>query len=299
MTAPHWLLMLAVNVAFGLNLVAAKYALFELPPLWFSALRFAIVLAVLAPFLRIHRGQMGVLVLVGFLMGTLHFALITSGLAFAEDVSTVAILTQLGVPFSTLLSVLFLGEVIRWRRWLGIGLSFVGVVIIGFDPRVFDYWPAVVLVVGSTMVAAAGLTLMKAKVKVDVFQLQGWLAVVACPSLLLMSLAVESGQFDATLTLSPLAIACVIFSALGASLLGHGGTYQLLRNYDLSLVSPLLLLATVFGVIFGVLLLDDVVTPRMIIGGVVTLAGALLITLRSGSRGAVSTIDQPGVAKPD
>ncbi|MFK8052079.1 MAG: DMT family transporter [Woeseiaceae bacterium] len=298
MTPAHWLLMIAVNLAFGLNLVAAKYALFELPPLAFASLRFAIVFLVLLPFIKIHRGQMLVLVLVGLLMGTLHFAFITTGLALAGDVSTVAILTQLGVPFATLMSVFFLGEVIRWRRWTGISLSFFGVMVIGFDPRVFDYWPAVTLVILSTIVGAAGLTLMKGKVTVDAFQLQGWLAIVACPTLAIMSLFTESGQYEAITSISPFVIACVIYSALGASLLGHGGTYHLLRHYDLSLVSPLLLLATVFGVIFGVLLLDDVVTPRMIIGGLITMAGALLITLRNGSKGPATPIDQPAVPNP-
>ncbi|MEM7611075.1 MAG: DMT family transporter [Pseudomonadota bacterium] len=298
MTPAHWLLMLAVNLAFGLNLVAAKFVLFEMPPMAFAALRFAIVLLVLAPVLRVHRGQMGVLVAVGLLMGTLHFAFITTGIAVAEDVSTVAILIQLGVPFATLMSVWFLGETIRWRRWLGISLSFAGVLIIGFDPRVFDYWPAVALVTASAFVGAAGLTLMKGKVTVDAFQLQGWLAVVAFPTLAMLSLATESGQVAAMINLSPLAIGCLIFSALGASLLGHGGTYQLLRHYDLSLVSPLMLLATVFGVVFGVLLLDDVVTLRMILGGSVTLAGVLLITLRNGRRGIAQPIDQPAVPKP-
>ena len=137
MTPSHWLLMLAVNLAFGLNLVASKFVLSELPPLAFVALRFAVVLVILAPFLRVQRGQMPVLLGVGLLMGTVHFALLIFGLQQAADVSTVAILVQLGVPLSTLMSVLFLGEVIRWRRTLGIAVSFLGVMIIGFDPRVF------------------------------------------------------------------------------------------------------------------------------------------------------------------
>ena len=299
MTPSHWLLMLAVNLAFGLNLVASKFVLSELPPLAFVALRFAVVLVILAPFLRVQRGQMPVLLGVGLLMGTVHFALLIFGLQQAADVSTVAILVQLGVPLSTLMSVLFLGEVIRWRRTLGIAVSFLGVMIIGFDPRVFGYGEAVLLVVGAALAGAAGMTLMKARVKVDAFQLQGWLAVVAFPTLAILSLATETGQVEAVMTASPLVLGLVLFSAIGASLIGHGGTYELLRHYELSLVSPLLLLATVVGVVFGVLLLGDVVTPRMIIGGLVTLGGALVITLRSGSHGVAPAIDSPAVPDPE
>jgi O-acetylserine/cysteine efflux transporter len=54
-------------------------------------------------------------------------------------VASVAIATQLGVPFTTLMSVLFLGEVIRWRRWLGIALAFAGVAVIGFQPGMLEH----------------------------------------------------------------------------------------------------------------------------------------------------------------
>ena len=197
------------------------------------------------------------------------------------------------------MSVLFLGEVIRWRRWLGIAVSFAGVMVIGFDPRVFGYVEAVLLVTGAALAGAAGMTLMKAHVRVDAFQLQGWLAVVACPTLFALSAFTESGQVEAVMSASPIVIVCVLFSAIGASIVGHGGTYELLRHYELSLVSPLLLLATVVGVVFGVLLLDDVVTPRMILGGLITLGGALVITLRSGSHGVSPAMDSPAVPDPE
>ncbi len=280
----HWLLMLVVNLVFGLNLVASKYVLLELPPLTVSALRFAVVLTVMAPLLRWQKGQMRTIFAVGFLMGTVHFALLNTGLALAGDVSTVAIVIQLGVPFATLFSVWFLGETIRWRRWLGIALAFLGVMVMGFDPRVFNYVTAVIIVAMAAAAGAAGMTLMKARIRVNAFQLQGWLAVVSCPSLLIVAAIAERDALAEVSGISPLGAACLVFSGVGAGLIGHGGTYMLLQRYDLSLVSPLLLLATVFGVVFGVTLLGDVLTSRMIIGGVITLAGALVITLRNTPR---------------
>ena len=66
--------------------------------------------------------------------GGLQFAIMYSGVALSGNMSSVAIAGQLGVPFATLLSVIVLGERIHWRRWLGIGMSFAGVVVIGFSP---------------------------------------------------------------------------------------------------------------------------------------------------------------------
>ena len=72
-----------------------------------------------------------------------------------------AVASQMGVPFSTLLSIWLLGETIRWRRTLGIVLAFGGIVIISFDPRVFAYWEGLALVVASSFVSSLGLIFLK------------------------------------------------------------------------------------------------------------------------------------------
>jgi len=55
-------------------------------------------------------------------------------------------------------------------------------------------------------------------------------------------------------------------------------------------------MSTLFGVMFGVLLLDDQLTLRIVLGGVLTLGGVLLITLRSPSQPASAALDQPSVS---
>ena len=122
-------LLVAITLIWGLNLVVSKFGLEELPPLVFSALRFAVVAACTFPFLRVIRGRMGAMVVAALLAGGLNFALLFAGLALAENVSAVAIASQLTVPFTTLLSVGLLGETVRWRRWSGIALSFTGVLV--------------------------------------------------------------------------------------------------------------------------------------------------------------------------
>jgi O-acetylserine/cysteine efflux transporter len=297
MTLPHIALVIAINLVFGFNLVAAKFAMGQLPPLLFAALRFLLLFLVLFPVLRIMRGRMALIVGVALSMGALHFTLIYQGLALADDVSTVAIALQLVVPFSTVLSIIFLGEQVRWKRWTGIGLAFAGVMIIGFDPRVLGYLPALAFVISGALMAATGMLLMKKLENVGVFELQGWLATISWPLLLAASLTLEEGQAAAVAGTDALGWAAVGFSAIGASLFGHGATYYLVQRYDVSLISPLMLMSTLFGVMFGVLLLDDQLTPRMVVGGLLTLGGVLLITLRSPASPASSALDQPSVSR--
>ncbi len=296
MTLPHIALVIAINLVFGFNLVAAKFVMGQLPPLLFAALRFLLLFLVLFPVLRIMRGRMLLIVGVALSMGALHFTLIYQGLSMADDVSTVAIALQLVVPFSTVLSIIFLGEHVGWKRWSGIALAFAGVMIIGFDPRVLGYLPALAFVISGALMAATGMLLMKKLENVGVFELQGWLAAISWPLLLAASFALEEGQSAAIAGTDTLGWAAVGFSAIGASLFGHGATYYLVQRYDVSLISPLMLMSTLFGVMFGVLLLNDQLTLRIVVGGILTLGGVLLITLRSPASPASSALDQPSVS---
>ncbi len=294
MAAKDLLLTLLINLIWGLNVVVAKYGVGQIPPILFTFLRFAIVAAVLLPVLKIHKGQMRAVIFVAVATGGIHFALIYTGLALAADISSVAIAMQLGIPFATVLSMLFLGEKIRFWRWLGLSMAFGGILLISFDPQVFAYRNALALVVLGSLFGASGLLVAKKLTGVGVFELQSWIAMISWPLLLGMSLAFEPGQFAILLQADLSVWGAVLYTALAASVLAHSGMYYLIQRYDLSLVMPTFLLATVFAVIFGVTLLGDQLTPRMIAGGSCTLLGVLLILLRQVRKPRTAT--PPAVA---
>src|SRR5262245_15595455 len=122
-------LLVGMNLIWGLNLIASKIGVAQLPPVFFPALRFSALALLLIPFLRLHRGQMKNLLAATVFTGPLTFALLFVGVYLVADASMVAIASQMSVPFSTLLSVWLLGETIRWRRRLGIALAFGGILL--------------------------------------------------------------------------------------------------------------------------------------------------------------------------
>jgi len=273
-------LLVGMNLIWGLNLVVSKIGVGEFAPIFFTAMRFGSLALFLLPMLRIHRGQMKNLLVAALLTGPLSFGLLFTGISRAQDASTVAIATQLGVPFSTVLSVWLLGEHIHWRRVLGIVLAFSGVVIIGFDPRVFAYRDGLGLVIASSFVAALGLIFVKRLSGVRPLELQAWIASVGGPVLLLMSLLLESGQRQSMLTATWKGWAALAFTAVLSSLIAHSAWYYLISRYPVTRLSPITLLSPLFGVFFGVTLLGDHLTARMLAGGAVTLAGVFIVVLR-------------------
>ena len=275
------LLLVGVTFLWGLNLITGKVGVGEIPPILFTFLRFAIVALILVPCLRIQPGQMSALVVASLLVGALSFALNFAAIRRATSISSVAIAGQLSVPFATLLSVALLGETVRWRRWTGIILSFVGIVIMGFDPRIGDRWESLALVIASAFVGALGLIAVKKLRGFTPLGLLAWTAWIGLPVLLLTTLRVEEPDFVQLMhDVTWKGWAALAFAAVGASLIAHTGYFHLVQRYPVTSVAPLTTLSPVFSVLFGVTLLGDPLSVQILIGGACTLVGVFIITVR-------------------
>lgn len=273
-------LLITANLIWGLNLIASKIGVGQFPPIFFTALRFSALAILLLPWLRLHRGQMKNLLAAAILTGPLSFALLFTGVFLVSDASMVAIASQMGVPFSTLLSVWLLGETIRWRRRLGIALAFGGIAIIGFDPRAFQYWEGLAVVVLSCFMGSLGLIFVKRLHDIKPLELQAWIGIVGGPTLFLFSLIAETNQLNATLNADWHGWVSLFFTTVMSSLIAHTTWYYLVSRYPVTSLSPLTLLSPLFGVMFGVSLLHDQLTGRMLLGGAITLLGVLIVLIR-------------------
>ncbi len=276
----HLWLLVAINALWGLNIVAVKLSADRFPPVFLSYMRFLIVGLVVWPWLRIRRGEMRWLLTAATCSGGFQFALMYSGVALSGSMSSVALASQLGVPFATLLSVTFLGERIHWRRWIGIGMSFAGVAVIGFSPEVFHSWPGLALIVIAALIGAVGLVAIKRVHELEPLELQAWLAWGSIPVLLPLSFALEDGQSASLASAGAIGWGALLYSALLASLVAHTAYFAMIRRYPVTSVAPFTVLSPLFSIFFSVLLLGDVLDGRMIVGGLLTLGGVTVILVR-------------------
>lgn len=281
MPPAHLALVVLVSLAWGGNFLASAVALLSLPPFLYTALRLAIVLVILAPWLRAPApGHWPRLIAVALLNGSLHFGINFWALRAAGDLSSVAIGLQSHVPISVILSVWLLGERIGKTTVIAVALSFVGVLVMGLDPGVADQPLALALCLLAAFALALGSTLMRRLAGVGVFSLQAWGAVLGIPLMLAVSALLE-GDARVHLAAAPLvAYGGAVFSAIAASILGHGGYYWLVQRHGVSPVSPYTLLTPLFAVLLGVLVWGDRPGPRLAVGGALVLGGVLLIALR-------------------
>ncbi|MFN7163744.1 MAG: DMT family transporter, partial [Hyphomonas sp.] len=247
--------------------------------LFFAAIRFLGVAVLLIPFLRPVPKNLGTLFLIAMLIGCLNFGLLFVGLANA-DVSAAAVTGQLGVPLSTILSMVFLGEKIGWRRALGISLAFAGVVVIAFDPNSFSLSFGLLLIFFAALLGSAGGIVMKRMPQMHPLNLSAWVGLFSFAPLFAISAVLETGQVAAYVAGGWQVWAASLFAIVGVSIFAHSAFYTLLKRHDVSLLSPLTLMTPLWGVLFGVTLLNEPFTWKLVIGGAVSLAGVFLIAIR-------------------
>lgn len=271
--------MMVINLVWGLGVVATKVSLDHFPAFMFSGMRSLLILALIWPFLRWKKGRMKDILIISACMGPISFGLAYMGFSLATA-SVMAVVSQLGVPFATIMSVVFLKEHVGWRRWSGIALAFLGVGIISFDPSVFHYLAGILFMTGSVIAWAVSTIYQRRLRDVGVYELQAWIALVTLPSMFAASMLFESNQIEAMLTASLVEWGGCFYLAFGATLIGHAGMFYLLQRYEVAQAAPLTLLSPIAAILFSIWLLGDVLTPLMVVGSLVTLGGVLIISLR-------------------
>ncbi len=126
--------LVAMNLAFGFSFVATKEALHGFEPLLIAFLRFTVAGAILwtirrmtAGPERLPRGELARLAALGFVSLTVYFTFENLGIA-RTSASDAAILIAAIPIFVAVLNVFTLKERNSAAQWVGIGVSFVGVV---------------------------------------------------------------------------------------------------------------------------------------------------------------------------
>jgi O-acetylserine/cysteine efflux transporter len=276
--------LIVIQFLWGTNWITSKIALAEIPPLALMVIRFAVVNAVFVAFMRWHRGQMAELMLMVLLSGAFHFGLGFYALSLTHDIAPLAIAGNLSVPFATLLSALFLGDKIGIWRGSALVVAFGGIVVMSFDPALFDSLWAMLINTIAALGWSVGAILMRRMRGITAFDMQGWIALGTWPPLLVASALFEPNALAQVADASLNAWLCVAYIIIAASLIGHAGFNWLVQRHPIPRLAPFLLLAPIIGSVMGVLWLGDSMTWRIALGGLLTLSGVFVIIVREGRR---------------
>lgn len=274
-------LMAMVCLVWAANNILSKYvvSILDVPPLFYAFVRFAILALATFPFLFPMPRPRWRIIAVALLMGGGNFTLFFVGLKFSTP-SSAAIVLQLGMPITTLLSVLVLGETIRWRRGVGILLTFAGAMTVMWDPGGFIFSAGLLMIAGAAFMGSLGAVMMKQLEGVRPLTYQAWVGFASLWPLALLTALFEPGQVEAAREAGWPFLAAVLFSALVVSLLVHSIYYILIQRHEANLIAALTLMTPLMTIAMGVAILEDPFGPRMVAGTILALSGVLIIALR-------------------
>jgi drug/metabolite transporter (DMT)-like permease len=280
--------LLLLSALWGASFIFIRVAVPALGPFVLVELRVglaAVALALCAAFLgrlpklRVRWRQFA-------LLGMVNVAIPFSLISTAEinlTASLAAILNSTTVMFTAVVAAVWMGDALTARKLVGVVLGIVGVtVLVGWDPIVMNWF--VVLSVGAMLAASLAYALGSVYAK---------RTFAGSPPL-----AIAIGQLTAAATLIlPLAAVSVpderpstivVLSILGLALpstaLAYMLYFRLIENVGPTSTSTVTLLVPLFGLLFGVVLLDEPVGLGTLAGLVLILSSVTLITGLGGAR---------------
>jgi len=263
---------LIVPITWGLGFTLAKIGMEQFSALLIMSIRFGIAGLVLVWFTKPPWGHMREIFVVALIGSTIQYGLTYNGLK-GIDASTAAILVQLEGPILALLGTILLKEKLGLTRALGMGLAFLGVFIIAGEPRLEGHIDSVILLVAGSAVWAVAQIMISRLKGLSGITILAWVAIMATPQMLIASLIIEDGQWQAITSANLVDWSIIFYLAFIMTVVGYSIWYHLLSSVDVSKVSPFLMLLPITSIVAGMILLDEKLTLSMIIGGVMIMTG--------------------------
>lgn len=275
---------IAVPLLWGYQFVAIKVGVTEFPPLFFLALRFLVISLLLVPFVRRPTArQLGPVAAISIFLGGLNFGLFYISLRLGSG-SIAAIAYQLATPFTVLLAWPLLAERPSLATFGGVVIAFAGVAVLAAGPGLSTNALPLLLVVGAAFAFAVSNVLTKRYGPFDPLMLMGWSSLFTVPQVLLMSLVLEHGQWASVMTADGRGWLALAYTVFIGGIVGFGLWFWLIARCSLDRVAPFALLLPVFALMSSVLFLGDRVTPKLIVGGLLAIAGVAITQARPAAR---------------
>lgn len=273
-----FLLCLGVVFVWGVNFVAIKLGVQDVPPLLLTALRFLFTALPAILFIPRPRVSWSVLGAFGILLGVIKFGLIFSAVKLGMPAGLTSLVVQVQVFFTMLLAFLLLSERPTPIQTLGAAIGFAGIGIVAIERfHGASFIPFLMLLGGAFSWACANLV-VKTAGRVNMLAFLVWASIFAPLPLFIASLAVE-GWPAIVASLSPPSLAAILslaFIVLPSTLFAFAVWNDLLQRFSTAVVTPFALLVPVFGMLSGTLLLGEGFSALAMLGSAVVFAGLMI-----------------------
>ena len=281
MPLKHLLILLFIAIAYGSAFPVTKLALNDsVPPILMASLRMGIVLILLIPFWKFRIPEKKyILSLIAFSisMGVMVYVFMTLALYHSTIISPVIVGSQLAIPFGVLASSIMLNENISSKKWVLIFTSFIGILIIFFDPKLTNNFLG--LFYAGLMALSFGLAQVYSRQlkNLDVSLTNAFTGLFGFTILLIISYFIEGDAYlnIASITFNSWILIC--YQAIVVSLGAHLLMFYLYKFYTVGQIFPSYSLFPIFGIGLSFLVFGEVPTFLFLIGSIIVLTSVFLL----------------------
>ena len=281
MPLKHLLILLFIAIAYGSAFPITKLALNDsVPPILMASLRMGIVLILLIPFWKFRipeKKYMPSLIAFSFSMGVMVYVFMTLSLYYSSIISPVIVGSQLAIPFGVLASSIMLNENISSKKWILVFTSFVGILIIFFDPKLANNFLG--LFYAALMALSFGLAQVYSRQlkDLDVSLTNAFTGLFGFIILLILSFFIEGDAITNIKLININTWLLIFYQAVVVSLGAHLLMFYLYKFYTVGQIFPSYSLFPIFGIGLTFLIFGEVPTLLFLIGGIIVRSSVYLL----------------------
>ena len=281
MPLKHLLILLFIAIAYGSAFPITKLALNDsVPPILMASLRMGIVLILLIPFWKFRipeKKYIPSLIAFSIFMGVMVYVFMTLSLYYSSIISPVIVGSQLAIPFGVLASSIMLNENISSKKWILIFTSFVGILIIFFDPKLANN--ILGLFYAALMALSFGLAQVYSRQlkDLDVSLTNAFTGLFGFIILLILSFFIEGDVITNIKSININTWLLIFYQAVVVSLGAHLLMFYLYKFYTVGQIFPSYSLFPIFGIGLTFLIFGEVPTLLFLIGGIIVLGSVYLL----------------------
>jgi O-acetylserine/cysteine efflux transporter len=270
---------LIVVVLWGLNFIAIKLGLGDMPPLLLATIRFVVVCLPAIFFLPRPPVAWHWLIALGLTINVCQFAFLFMGIKLGMPAGLASLVHQSQAFFTLVFAVLLIGERWHWNNLAGLLVAACGMVVIasqqGSSMTAVGFW---LTLTGAASWGAGNVIMRRATQGVPPFSMLAlvvWAGAVAILPLALLSLCIEgpAAWQAAWQSITWTTGVSVIYLAYFATIGGYGLWGKLLSRYPAAVVSPFALLVPVVGMSSATLFLGEAFSLHQVIGALLVMSG--------------------------
>ncbi|MDB9811169.1 DMT family transporter [Candidatus Pelagibacter sp.] len=282
MPLKHLLILFFIAVSHGSAFPITKLVLNDsVPPILMASLRMGLVLILLIPFWKFkipERKYIPSLIAFSIFMGVMVYSFMTLSLYHSSIISPVIVGSQLAIPFGILASSIMLNENINSKKWILIFSSFIGILIIFFDPKLANNLLG--LFYASLMALSFGLAQVYSRKlrSLDISLTNAFTGLFGFIILLIISYFIEGDTINAISSINYNSWFLISYQAIVVSLGAHLLMFYLYKFYTVGQIFPSYSLFPIFGIGLTFLIFGEIPTILFLVGSIIVLSSVFLLS---------------------